>query len=718
MTKEWFTAPELAGVSGMPKNARNIKINADKNEWKSQPRTKGKGLEYHISSLPPETQAALLKQFAPSLTPIKKALNDADFSYDQEQLWQHYDVKPQKQKDKAQHKLDLLLQVMALIESSGVTLKNAFTLVAEQNDISERTMQGWYHGTTNKPGVKNYKRQDWLAALIPSFVGRTSTVNIDDEAWEIFKADYLRLEQPTATACYYRLQRTAVEHGWAIPSLKTIERRIRSIPLSIRVFKREGEAGLIKIYPAQDRTVEQLHSLQWINGDGYQHNVFVRLPNGDIERLKTWFWQDVYSRKIIGYRVDESENTDSIRLSFGDVVEQFGIPEHATIDNTRAAANKWMTGGVPNRYRFKVKEDDPLGLLPSLGVKVHWTSIHAGKGHGQAKPIERSFGVGGIGEYIDKHPKFAGAYTGANPMAKPENYAEKAIPIETFLEVLQQEIIAWNAKEGRRTEICAGVKSYDQAFNESYQNSVIRKATAEQRRMWMLSAEAIKVQKDGSFTLDAGKATGAGRNRYHAHDLFEHVGQKIVVRFDPQALHETVYVYTLDSRFICDAQCIDATGFGDTEAARSHNKYRTRFIKATKIAAKAEMQMDVMQVAERLPQIEQIETIDPKIVRPLRPTPQLGRVVPRPQLNEQEQRDLVAFQAGFSEQNVNVKSTEDDPMARYKRWLNLDNRMRDDGLQLSASDLKFWSNYQKGDEFQSMQEFVADFKGFDLTVEA
>lgn len=87
--------------------------------------------------------------------------------------------------------------------------------------------------------------------------------------------------------------------------------------------------------------------MQWINGDGYQHNVFVKWFNGEILRPKTWFWQDVASRKIIGWRTDVSENTDSIRLSLMDVFQTYGIPQELTIDNTRAAANKWLTGGVP-----------------------------------------------------------------------------------------------------------------------------------------------------------------------------------------------------------------------------------------------------------------------------------------------------------------------------------------------------------------------------------
>lgn len=718
MNQEWFSTAELAGLPGISKYQRGVRLVADREKWQSRPRSKGKGLEYHLSSLPMETQAALLKQHAPSqIAVIPAAEESKDFSYDPQDLWTHYDSKPQKQKKEAERRLSLLLQVMTLVEVGGMTLTNSFNNVAKQNDVSARTIQGWYHGTSGKPGIKLYERQDWLAALIPGFVGRLATANCDDDAWEFFKADYLRLEQPAATACYYRLQRTAIENNWTIPSLKTIERRIKTIPHSIRIFQREGEAGLMRLFPAQTRTVEELHALEWINGDGYQHNVFCLWPNGEIDRPKTWFWQDIYSRKILGYRVDFSENTDTIRMSFGDIVDQYGIPEHATIDNTRAAANKWMTGGVKNRYRFKVKEDDPLGLFPTLGVKVHWTSVYYGKGHGQAKPIERAFGVGGIGEVVDKHPKFAGAFTGTSPMAKPENYGKTAVPIEVFLEVLQQEITAWNAKTGRRTELGGGVKSFDQVFNESYETSVIRTAKPEQRRLWMLTAEAIKVQKDGSFTLDAGKAAGKGRNRYHAPDLFEYVGHKIIVRFDPEQLHETAYAYTLDNRFICETSCIESTGFGNTEAARSFNKNRIRFVKATKIAAKAEVQMDAIEVANQMPLIEAAETPNPKVVRPLRAEPRLGRPVPQTQLTEQQQLNMADFQAEFNQQKSNVAVINEDPRTRYKRWVNLDKRAHD-GQQLTAVDQKFWAMYQKGSEFKTMQQFATDFEGFDIGVEA
>ena len=87
---------------------------------------------------------------------------------------------------------------------------------------------------------------------------------------------------------------------------------------------------------------------------------------------------------------------------------------------------------------------------------MHWTSVVAGKGWGQAKPVERAFGVGGLEEYVDKHPALAGAYTGPNPQAKPDNYGDRAVDAELFLKTLAEGVAMFNARTGRETEMCGG----------------------------------------------------------------------------------------------------------------------------------------------------------------------------------------------------------------------------------------------------------------------
>lgn len=594
MTREWFAAQELAGLPGMPATVQGVNHRAKVGGWKNRPRAgRGGGREYAFPSLPIETQAALLKRDAPP-APAAPARPPVA-APDRAGLWDAYDRRPQSLKDEAARRLSALQAVERLV-ATGTGRSRAVEETAKAFGESRATLYRW------AKLVAGLDPADWLAALVPAYSGCTAKAECDERAWDFFKAEWLRDEAPSIATAYDRMVRAAREHGWKVPSQRTVTRWANEIPRTLRVLKREGEHAMMRLYPSQHRTVRDLYAMAWINGDGYQHNVFVRFPDGTIGRPKTWFWQDIYSRRIVGYRTDRTEHSDMIRLALGDVIERYGIPEHATIDNTRAAANKWLTAGVQTRYRFKVREEDPVGLMPQLGIKLHWTSVHNGKGHGQAKPVERAFGVGGIGEYVDKHPKFAGAYTGPNVMAKPENYQSTAVEWDVFVQVLRAEIDAWNARTGRRTEICAGELSFDQAFRDSYERSahLIRRATEAQRRMWMLAAEAVTVQRDASVALAIGKGP-SGRNRYACDALIEHVGRKVVVRFDPDSLHECVHLYQLDGRYIGQADCMMAAGFGDTSAGREWRRQHKQRLKAAKQMAEAEIRMSAIEAADYMP---------------------------------------------------------------------------------------------------------------------
>ena len=61
MKKEWFTAASLAGQIGMPSLATNVTRKARSLNWKCRQikGARGVSFEYHVSSLPLETQAAL-----------------------------------------------------------------------------------------------------------------------------------------------------------------------------------------------------------------------------------------------------------------------------------------------------------------------------------------------------------------------------------------------------------------------------------------------------------------------------------------------------------------------------------------------------------------------------------------------------------------------------------------------------------------------------------
>lgn len=615
--KEWYASQEIADKTGITKRSINRRASLEGWEFKEQ-RAKGGCLRlFNINTLPVDIKNKMaLSQIASG--ELKPAA--AEFSYDAESLWAYYDSKTNKQKDKAKLKLRALQAAHEFMHSHKMGATDAFKAASKlEGAPSWATLRDLYHGRKNRAGIKLYHYKDWLPALVNNNNGNHLTAEFDRAAWEFIKADYLRLEQPAFNVCYERLQDAAGERGWQIPSCETIRRKIDELPIAQRVFLREGEHALMRLYPPMERTVKDLHAMKWLNGDGYQHNVFVRFPNGEIARPKTWFWQDIYSRRIISWRTDISENTDTIRLSFGDAVERFGIPDDITIDNTRAAANKWMTGGIANRYRFKVKEDDPLGIWPDMGINVHWSSVINGKGHGQAKPVERSFGIGGLEEYIDKHPSCAGAYTGANPNAKPENYGSTAIEFADFINIITHGVAQFNAKKKRKTETAQGIYSFDEVFEKSYANALVRKATSAQRRLWLLAAESVRIDSSGCVKLEAGKIRGENHklfNRYGGDShLMDRAGEKVVVRFDPQSLHSGVHLYTLSGQYISQAKCIEAHGFGDTTAGREHARNRTRWVKAEKAMAKAQQAMKILEVAAAMGQAPEPELPPQKVVQ-------------------------------------------------------------------------------------------------------
>ncbi|TPH21798.1 DDE endonuclease [Haemophilus haemolyticus] len=645
--KSHYSAQELVDLSllSLPRTKKAILTMAKRESWQFQARQgKGGGYEYAFSSLPQATQAELLlKQSAVEIDNVSETPRARkELNYLPEVIWKPYEKATDKQREHAKAKLVPLHKLDDLVRN-GLELMTALDAVAEECDIAKGSLKRWYYQ------VRSFERPDWLPLLIAKHNNKKSgkEAAFTEEAWEAFKADYFRNEQPQFGSCYERLKRAARENGWNIPSASSIKRKIeREVPKLVQVQLREGDHAVMQYYPSMRRTVAEIEALEWINGDGYQHNVFVRWHNGEIVRPKTWIWQDIRTRKILAYRVDLSENSDTIRLSLMDLIWKYGIPKKCTIDNTRAAANKWMTGGVKNRYRFKVKEDDVTGIIPMLGIELLWTSVQFGKGHGQAKPIERAFSHGGLGELVDKHPSLAGFYAGENVYNKPDNYngGKDGVDYDTFILAIEDGIRTFNEREGRQTEICQGIYSFSQVFERDYKQANIRKASAEQMRFLMLMSEAVTLRKDGTFELDAGGKVNNRKNRYLASELIATAHRKVVVKFDPQDLHNKVWVYGLDGVFLAEAKCTDAVAFGDKAKGREHDKARKQMVKAVKAQAKATLTMNAQEAARYQPQFEEEAPLEPKIIELYR---REGNTVRKQDVLEDE--EVSTFQQGLED---------------------------------------------------------------------
>lgn len=489
------------------------------------------------------------------------------------------DEAPEAHIDLARERLELVVRVADRIEG-GQSVREAVAAVATEDRTGPRTIRGWYYK------VRCLDRVEWLEALLPRERAGRPPAECDDRVWAVFRDDYLRASKPALRACYRRARTIAQERGWPAPSLRVLKGRLeREVPLEVQVLRREGRDALQRLYPPQRRTRGHLRALQALNADGHKFDVLVEWPGqSSAVRPVLVAFQDLFSGKIVGWRLDLTENADLVRLAFADVVESYGVPEDLYLDNGRAFASKYLTGGMTHRYRGKIRAEDPEGAFTALGIAVHWTTPY----HGQSKPIERAFGD--LCESIAKHPLCEGAYTGRSPLHKPHNYGSRTVRLEDFVRLVTTQIREHNEREGRESEVCAG-RSFDAVFAESYAQHPIRKASAAQRRLLLLAAERVRVRAGTGFVHLLG-------NRYWHPALTARQGQDVTIRFDPDHLKRPAHVYALDGTYLCAADCQSPVGFDDAGAAREHAKARRAYLKAAKKAADAEHEFSAAQLAE------------------------------------------------------------------------------------------------------------------------
>lgn len=623
--KTWWTAAELAEqrLPGLSTAKRKINELAQANRWAlrtdasglplARPRIGrgGRALEYHLSVLPPSASAELVRRgLTARVNPIPAPTgdtptpaNDAAVSSDRARLWDWYDQQTDTVKADAETRLKAIGGIEAL-EATGLTRTAAVNAMSVQVDAKPSTLWAWLKL------VDGVAVEDRLPVLAPRRKGGGREAEIDAEAWRVFLSDYLRPERPTLASCYDRVQREyCAPRGLKLPHPKTLARKLeREVDARVVIARRDGADALRATLPHQSRSVADLHALECVNIDGHRWDVFVKWPDGHIARPMMVAIQDVYSRKILAWRIGETESAVLTRLAFADLFKAYGIPKTCLLDNGRAFASKWITGGTANRFRFKIREEEPTGILTALGVQVRWALPF----RGSSKPIERAFRD--LCDTVAKHPAFAGAYTGNRPDAKPENYGSKAIPLETFRAIASAGIDAHNRRPGRRTEACHGRLSFEEAFEASYVQAPIGKATPEQLRLALLAADQVSTdRKSGEIKLFG--------NRYWSPAMSALAGRKVVVRFDPDQLHQSLFVYGLDGRFLAEAELQAATGFLDAEAAKRRAKQEGELRKATRRAVDLQQLHNAEDLAALVASIERDvpeATPQPTVIRPVR----------------------------------------------------------------------------------------------------
>ncbi len=607
----WYTASELAqlGLPGLPDDGRKLRDLAKVEGWADRTdgrgqamarrrNARGGGTEFHVSVLPVHAQEVLTaRRNREEAAPIA----DNDTMSAAAELADWFDRQPDAIKNKAKARLAILAEVNALV-ASGTGRTAATEIAATKHGVSPRAIASWHSA------VAQFPNSQWLPRLAPQYKGGGKPVDIDPELIRVFKSDYLRFGGIAFASAYTRfVENYCQPRGLTPPSLKTFRNRLKrkQDTVALEKLRREGREALRKLVPPLQRTVADLRAMQAVNADGHTFDVFVRWENGTIGRPTIVGLQDIYSRKLLAWRIDRTESTVLVRMAFFDLFRDYGIPHEAVLDNGRAFASKALTGGQKTRHRFKIKDSDPYGVFTSLGIRVHWTLPY----RGSSKPIERAWKS--LCEEIAKAPEVAGAYTGNKPDAKPENYGERAIPIAAFEAHVARQIALHNARTGRRTEMANG-RSLDATFAESYTASIINKASDAQLRIALLEADERRCDKANGSIKIAG-------NVYWSEAMIELAGKKVAVRCDPDNLHSDVHVYLQDGRYFGAVPCWEPVGFFDKAGAERRAKLEKKVRQAARELEESEGLYTAAQLAELYRTSTEPEPEPPLVAAAVRP---------------------------------------------------------------------------------------------------
>lgn len=622
--REWFTAAELAELAlpGLPADKRSLNRRARDERWQSRcdlagqplarPRSgRGGGIEFHVSLLPGAARIELAARgIAAGPAP------DSPVEPPEASAWRWYEAQSGKTKAEAQFRASVIAEI-DLLTQAGMTRSAAVAEASRRHGRSRATVWNWL-GL-----VSGIAPSDRLPALAPRHQGGGKEADIDPELWTIFKSDYLRPEEPTLASCYDRTAEIARERGLSVPSKSAFRRRFeREVPEAVRVLRRKGPEALRRSIPGQRRTVDHLHALEIVNVDGHTFDIAVEAP-GTRERVRPVMVavQDVMSSKILGYCLDLSENSIQTQIAFRQVFENYGIPKAVLLDNGRAFASMRISGGSKTRFRNKVKDDEPTGVLIALSINPKWALPY----RGQSKPIERAFRD--MCDRIAKHPRAHGCYVGNSVVNKPHNYGKRALPWDEFVALVATGVAEHNSRAGRRGRHYSG-RSFDDVFAESYAVAPIRKATPEQLRLALLTSRQVTVNRaTGEIALFG--------NRYWSPAMDEHKGQKVTVRFDPENLHAPIFLYDLAGRYLLTAELLEDNGFDSEAGAKASAKRLADYRKLARRKTEMEMLIEGGELAALQPERMQAPPPEAKVVGMVRPRGRVAAALkPEPQVGD------------------------------------------------------------------------------------
>jgi putative transposase len=542
----WLSLHAAANLLGI--SSRTVKRKIASGELAGSLRKEGKGKPAYyveLTSLPSEAQNKYESERSKAESRQKLSLSEL-------KGWQ---------RDLAFERLEVLSAWERFAEAEGQSMNasvNAFVEHYRETNpdakisISRGTLFRW----------RKTKEAHGPSGLAPAWTnGREafSEGTISPEAKALFLDLWLDQSKPCVSTCFTLLKKEAREKGWVLPSYSTFKRIAVTTPQSVKYKLRYGNKKFEdRAVPYIERDIERLRSNEIWVADHHQLDVAVRRHDGTLGFPWLTMYQDVRSRKIVGFVLVSKPSSDSINICLHNAISEYGVPAQVLLDNGKDFKSRWFTGEAKGR-RYKIKEDSikvshnqPLlkGIYGDLGIKLIWAIPYNAK----AKQIESYFNV-----FERDFGKFMPGYRGRNTQERPERLkAEwreaRVCDFDEIKEAVQRWVNFYNEDRPH-----TGKGMSDRPPDKVYFSLLDKKRAVRDAELSLLFAscpESKTVKSMGIYHF---------RDWYFNANLVAHnLNRKVFIRYSEDNV-DKVYVFDEKGKYLCIAEKQSKGYFGMPE---------------------------------------------------------------------------------------------------------------------------------------------------------
>ena len=583
MLKEAYTTKELLPVFNTCVESTVIR-RAEREGWSSLARKgRGGGHEWLFSSMPQVTQLAIRtaeeRKALAALEGVVAPHAIDGMAFSKAVMNSMADSITNKRRSKALLKADLLRLYLAWQRKHGMTVaqKKAF-IVAYQGgawpeildvlglNVSWKSLERWK--------LKQSRSGSVLALADTRGIAHKGRSYLTEQHRIIILGHVLNPNAPGVSSCVRKIQERCKAENLCVPSDATIRRFVTAYTeecFDEWTLWREGKKAWndkCAISILRDWNLIEVGDV--VIADGHTLNFETIDPDtGKPKRMTLLLFYDGASGHPLGWEIMASENVACISSAFRRTCLILGkFPLVVYIDNGKAFRAKFFKGVSDFR------QAGFIGLYEDLGCEV----IHAWPYHGQSKPIERFFG-----SFHDMEV-FVPSYTGNNIDRKPARMKrgedlhrklyEKLGGRPLTMEETHTAIAMWFCEYAQRPNDIKHLQGRTPA--EVFQAGVGPGVDADRLTLMMLQKEIKTISKDGIRHL----------GRLYWHEALAPRRHSVLVRYDDQLSPYTIYVYTMDGKFICEAR------------DREHYKIAAGLHPAARILGTAEQQQDLSDAIE------------------------------------------------------------------------------------------------------------------------